>query len=167
MRIQTIEAWKKCPKCGKIENQVKAGYNTRGANADLRHYIPTLARRSRCFPRKLENLQAVLDVFVQAYNHFGFQKDRYCSRHPGTAVPFSLVLFFNSVFGHSPFHPFQGDPSDFTQILCFLAQVLAHLGGPGGFLGECDTFAYKHYSTKNRTLWALRPSSAKNAGLLR
>lgn len=43
-----------------------------GVNADLRHGIPTLARRSRCFPRKLENLQAVLAVFVQAYNRFGF-----------------------------------------------------------------------------------------------
>ena len=28
-----------------------------GVNADVRHYIPTLARRSRCFPRKPENLQ--------------------------------------------------------------------------------------------------------------
>ena len=35
------------------------------------------------------------------------------------------------------------------------------------FLDECDTFAYKHYSTGSKTLWALRPSSAKNAGLLR
>ena len=32
-------------------------------------------------------------------------------------------------------------------------------------LDKCDTFAYKHYSTENRTLWALRPSSGKNAVL--
>lgn len=32
-------------------------------------------------------------------------------------------------------------------------------------LDECDTFAYKHYSTGNKALWAIRPSSAKNAGL--
>ena len=31
MRKQTIEAWKKCPKCGKIENQVKAGRNSSGS----------------------------------------------------------------------------------------------------------------------------------------
>jgi len=64
-----------------------------GVNADLRHYIPTLAQRSRCFPRKLENLQAVLTVFVQAYNRFGVQKERYRSQHPGTTVPFSLFDF--------------------------------------------------------------------------
>ena len=69
-------------------------FTVEGVNADLRHYIPTLARRSRCFPRKLENLQAVLTVFVHAYNRFGRQKDRYRSHHPGTAVPFSLFDFF-------------------------------------------------------------------------
>ena len=69
-------------------------FTVEGVNANLRHYIPTLARRSRCFPRKLENLQAVLTVFVHAYNRFGRQKDRYRSRHPGTAVPFSLFDFF-------------------------------------------------------------------------
>jgi len=25
------EAWKKCPKCGRIENQIKAGYNKSGS----------------------------------------------------------------------------------------------------------------------------------------
>ena len=64
-----------------------------GVNADLRHYIPTLARKSRCFPRKLENLQAVLTVFVHAYNRFGRHKDSYRSLHPGPAVPFSFFDF--------------------------------------------------------------------------
>ena len=68
-------------------------FTVEGVNADLRHYIPTLARRSRCFPRKMENLQAVLAVFVQAYNRFGLQKERYRSRHPGATVPFSLFDF--------------------------------------------------------------------------
>lgn len=31
MRKQTKEARKRCPKCGKIENQVKAGYNGSGS----------------------------------------------------------------------------------------------------------------------------------------
>lgn len=69
-------------------------FTVEGVNADLRHYIPTLARRSRCFPRKLENLQAVLAVFVRAYNRFGLQKAHYRSRHPGAVVPFSLFDFF-------------------------------------------------------------------------
>ena len=69
-------------------------FTVEGVNADLRHYIPTLARRSRCFPRKLENLQDVLAAFVWAYNRFGFQKHRYRSRHPGSSVPFSLFDFF-------------------------------------------------------------------------
>ena len=68
-------------------------FTVAGVNADLRHYIPTLARRSRCFPRKLENLQAVLAVFVESYNCFGRQKELYHSYHPGTSVPFSLFDF--------------------------------------------------------------------------
>lgn len=68
-------------------------FTVESVNADLRHYIPTLARRSRCFPKKLENLQAVLAVFVRAYNRFGVQKNLYRSRHPGAALPFSLFDF--------------------------------------------------------------------------
>ena len=68
-------------------------FTVEGVNADLRHYIPTLARRSRCFPRNLENLQAVLDVFIHAYNRFGLQKDRFRSRRPGATIPFSLFDF--------------------------------------------------------------------------
>lgn len=72
----------------------KDTFTVEGVNADLRHYIPTLARRSRCFPRKLENLQAVLSVFVQAYNRFGRQKMLYRSRYHSSSVPFSLFDFF-------------------------------------------------------------------------
>jgi IS1 family transposase len=49
-------------------------FTVEGVNADLRHYIPILARRSRCFARKLETLQAVVEVFVEAYNKFGKAK---------------------------------------------------------------------------------------------
>jgi len=45
-----------------------------GINADLRHYISGLARRSRCFFRSLETLQAVLQVFINAYNKYGEAK---------------------------------------------------------------------------------------------
>jgi len=43
-------------------------------NADLRHYIPGLKRRSRCFYRSIETFQAVIEVFVDAYNKFGEAK---------------------------------------------------------------------------------------------
>ncbi len=68
-------------------------FTVEGVNADLRHYIPTLARRSRCFPRKLENLQAVLAVFVRAYNRFGIEKERFRSRYHMASPPFSLFDF--------------------------------------------------------------------------
>jgi len=43
-------------------------------NADLRHYIPGLRRRSRIFYRTLETFRAVLSVFIDAYNKFGEYK---------------------------------------------------------------------------------------------
>ena len=49
-------------------------FTVESVNADLRHYIPILRRRSRCFPRKLETLRAVLEVFSDAYNAFGVAK---------------------------------------------------------------------------------------------
>lgn len=72
----------------------KDTYTVEGVNADLRHYIPTLARRSRCFPRKLENLRAVLNVFVRAYNRFGEAKARFHTLRPHSHPPFSLFDFF-------------------------------------------------------------------------
>lgn len=52
-------------------------YTVESVNADLRHYIPILARRSRCFPRSLETLKAVMSVFVDAYNRFGRAKFKF------------------------------------------------------------------------------------------
>ena len=64
-----------------------------GVNADLRHYIPLLARRSRCFARKLETLKAVLTVFVTAYNRLGLAKYHYRLHHKKGKFPFGLVDF--------------------------------------------------------------------------
>ena len=33
MKKITEEAWKKCPKCGKTKNQIKAGYNASKVSA--------------------------------------------------------------------------------------------------------------------------------------
>ncbi len=68
-------------------------YTVEGVNADLRHYLPTLARRSRCFPRKAENLQDALTVFAQAYNRFGTDKLQYRHFHPSHTPPFSFLNF--------------------------------------------------------------------------
>ncbi|MCL2513512.1 MAG: hypothetical protein FWF08_06385 [Oscillospiraceae bacterium] len=66
-----------------------------GVNADLRHYVPILRRRSRCFPRKLETLQSVLQVFVDAYNAFGVAKMKFRqNRDPKSReLPFSVLDF--------------------------------------------------------------------------
>jgi IS1 family transposase len=68
-------------------------FTVEGVNADLRHYIPVLARRSRCFPRKLESLQAVLEMFVHAYNRFGLAKYKYRLTRPTGELPFAIVDF--------------------------------------------------------------------------
>ena len=72
----------------------KDTFTVESVNADLRHYIPTLARRSRCFPRKLDNLRAVLNVFVKAFNSFASQKELYRSLHLGATMPFSIFDLF-------------------------------------------------------------------------
>ena len=73
----------------------KDTYTVEGVNADLRHYIPILARRSRCFPRKVETLRAVLEVFIDAYNQFGEAKMKFRqNRNPNSReLPFSLLDF--------------------------------------------------------------------------
>ena len=76
-------------------------------NADLRHHIPGLRRRSRCFYRTLETFRAVLSVFIDAYNKFGEAKTRrqipvqHRSSHPNKhmhkfrQVPFSVLDFIS------------------------------------------------------------------------
>jgi len=74
----------------------KDTFTVESINADLRHYIPLLRRRSRCFPRKLQTLKAVLEVFVDAYNKFGearlhFRTHREHSKRK--EMPFSVLDF--------------------------------------------------------------------------
>jgi IS1 family transposase len=68
-------------------------FTVEGVNADLRHYIPILARRSRCFARKLETLQAVIAVFAEAYNRFGAAKMKWRATHKCGELPFAVVDF--------------------------------------------------------------------------
>lgn len=68
-------------------------FTVEGVNADLRCYIPILARRSRCFARTIETLYAVVAVFVDAYNAFGQAKSRWRDSHSKSQPPFGLVNF--------------------------------------------------------------------------
>jgi IS1 family transposase len=72
-------------------------FTVEGINADLRHYIPVLARRSRCFCRSLETLEAVLMTFIDAYNKFGDAKLKYRTKRnlgkKNRELPFGLVAF--------------------------------------------------------------------------
>ena len=66
-------------------------FTVKSTNADLRHYIPILARRSRCFARTLETLIAVVTVFVESYNLFGLVKQHFRKFRPKGEMPFGLV----------------------------------------------------------------------------
>ncbi len=68
-------------------------FTVEGVNADLRHYIPVLARKSRCFSRSLETLKAVVAVFVDAYNRFGLAKFKSRQKRKKGELPFSFVDF--------------------------------------------------------------------------
>jgi IS1 family transposase len=73
-------------------------HNIESINADFRHYIPGLRRRSRCFYRTLETFRAVLALFVNAYNKFGEAKLKYRMRKANDNnkridYPFSFLDF--------------------------------------------------------------------------
>jgi len=55
----------------------KDTFTVESVNADFRRYIPTLTRRSRCFPRRLETLRAVAKLLVTAYSAFGMAKIKF------------------------------------------------------------------------------------------
>jgi hypothetical protein len=43
-------------------------FSVDGDNAELRHYLARLARRSRCFSRAVESLKAALKLIMYAFN---------------------------------------------------------------------------------------------------
>lgn len=52
-------------------------YSVEGSNADLRHYLARLRRRSRCFSRCEKALLNAVKLFVFAYNHRQLYKQRF------------------------------------------------------------------------------------------
>jgi IS1 family transposase len=57
-------------------------YSVEGGNADLRHYLARLAKRSRCFSRSLEALRRAITLFVDCWNRRQLFKRRYPAYNP-------------------------------------------------------------------------------------
>ena len=53
-------------------------YSVEADNAELRHYLARLGRRSRCFTRSLQALRDALKLFVYAWN----RRQLYRRAHP-------------------------------------------------------------------------------------
>ena len=49
-------------------------YTVEGVNSNLRYYIPTLKRKSKCFFRSINTMKAVFKIFVYAFNNFASAK---------------------------------------------------------------------------------------------
>ena len=64
-------------------------YTVESVNSDLRHYIPALHRRSKCFFRSIETINAVFKIFVNAFNKFALAKFLY----PNLKSSFALSYF--------------------------------------------------------------------------
>jgi hypothetical protein len=52
-------------------------YSVEAVNADLRHYLARLGRRSRCFSRCIRALTKAVDLFVRCYNARQLRKRKY------------------------------------------------------------------------------------------
>ena len=52
-------------------------YRVEGGNAELRHYLARLARRSRCFSRCIHALRRAIKLFVFAWNRRQLYHRRY------------------------------------------------------------------------------------------
>ncbi len=62
-------------------------YSVEADNAELRHYLARLARRSRCFSRCPYALEGALRVFVYAFNRRQLHQRRY-PRYPANLIDF-------------------------------------------------------------------------------
>jgi insertion element IS1 protein InsB len=57
-------------------------YSVEGGNADLRHYLARLAKKSRCFSRSLDALRRALTLFIRCWNARQLYKRLYPAYHP-------------------------------------------------------------------------------------
>ena len=63
-------------------------YSVEGTNADLRHYLARLARRSRCFSRCLRALTRAVYLFARCYNARQLRK----RKHPRYPAPLTAMI---------------------------------------------------------------------------
>lgn len=62
-------------------------YTVEGGNADLRHYLARLARKSRCFSRCLHALRRAIKLFVWCYNQRQLWNQHY-PKYPKHVIDF-------------------------------------------------------------------------------
>lgn len=60
-----------------LRTDKKETYSVEAVNADLRHYLKRLARKSRCFSRKIQALKKHVRLFVYCYNQRQIMKRLY------------------------------------------------------------------------------------------
>lgn len=64
-------------------------YTVEGGNADLRHYLARLGRKSRCFSRCIHALHRAIKLFVWCYNQHQLRQQRYpnYAKHVSEFIP--------------------------------------------------------------------------------
>jgi insertion element IS1 protein InsB len=62
-------------------------YRVEGMNAELRHYLARLARRSRCFSRCIHALRRAIRLFVYAWNRRQLYRQTY-PNYPAHLIQF-------------------------------------------------------------------------------
>lgn len=67
-------------------------YSVEADNAELRHYLARLGRRSRCFSRSIEALRTAIRLFVFAWNQRQLHKLRF-PRYPAHLFHFVSPCF--------------------------------------------------------------------------
>ncbi len=65
-------------------------YSVEGDNADLRHYLARLGRRSRCFSRQLRALHYAVRLFVFYYNTRQLYKQQF-PNYPSNLIDFVSI----------------------------------------------------------------------------
>ena len=58
-------------------NNKSQTFTVESVNADLRHYISALRRKSRCFFRSFDTIFSVFSIFISAFNKFSLAKLNY------------------------------------------------------------------------------------------
>jgi insertion element IS1 protein InsB len=60
-----------------VSDGKKDTFSVEGDNAELRHYLARLARRSRCFSRCVKALEAAIQLFIYCFNRRQLMKQRF------------------------------------------------------------------------------------------